>query len=128
MKKLLYLFLPLLLLNCSSSDDSSASSKNSINPPKWIQGKWTMGIEDAETGYEFRSNDWCSFLSTTSTCWKGAIDSSNGQVTIEETISDNSYIMKLTIGGITQTYTFIKISATKIRASANGVSLYYDKK
>lgn len=128
MKKLLYLFFPFFLLNCSGSDDSSNSGKNSINPPNWIQGKWTMGLGNAQSGYEFKTNDWCSFLSSTSTCWKDAIDKSNGQTTVEETITDNSYTMKLTVGGLTQTYSFIKMSTTKIRASANGVSLYYDKK
>lgn len=128
MKKLLYLFVLTSLFSCSNSDDSSDSGKNSINPPAWIQGKWVMGSGDAQSGYEFKSNDWCSFLSGTSTCWKDAIDKSNGQTKIDETITDNSYIMKLTVGGITQTYTFLKMSATKIRASTNGISSYYDKK
>jgi hypothetical protein len=128
MKKLLYIFISILLLGCSSSEDSSNSSKNSLNPPTWIQGKWAMGTGDAESGYEFKSNDWCSYMSGFSTCWKGAIESSNGQTTVDETITDSSYITKLTVGGVTITYTFIKMSATKIRASSSGVSLYYDKK
>ena len=129
MKKFLYIFISILLLGCSSSEDSSSGSdKNTLNPPAWIQGKWTMGTGDAQSGYEFKSNDWCSNMSGVSSCWKSAIESSNGQTTVVETITDSSYIAKLTVGGITITYTFIKMSATKIRASSNGASLYYDKK
>lgn len=127
MKKLVYLITTILLFGCSSSDDSSSSSKNSINPPAWIQGKWAMGSGEEQSGYEFRSNDWCSFMTGISTCWKSAVDKSNGQATVEETITDSTYTMRLTVGGITQTYTFIKMSATKIRASASGISSYYDK-
>lgn len=128
MKKLLYLFTSILLFNCSSSDDSSSNSgKNSINPPTWIQGRWVMGTGNAQSGYEFKSNDWCSFLSNTSTCWKNAIAQSNGKTTVDETITDGSYIMKLTTAGLTQTYTFIKMSSTKIRATGNGITSYYDK-
>lgn len=127
-KLLLYIFISVLLLSCSSSDDSSNSDKNALNPPSWIQGKWTMGTGDAQSVYEFKSNDWCSYMSGVSSCWKSAIESSNGQTTVDETITDDSYITKLTVGGVTVTYTFIKMSATKIRVSSNGVSLYYDKK
>ena len=129
MKKLLYIFISLLLLSCSSSEDSSSGpDKNSLNPPAWIQGKWALGTGDAQSGHEFKSNDWCSYMSSVSICWKSAIESSNGQATVVETITDSSYITKLTVGGITITYTFIKMSATKIRVSSNGTSLYYDKK
>lgn len=56
------------------------------------------------------------------------IQSSNVQTVVNETLTDSSYITKLTIGSITIKYTFVKMSATKIRVSSNGVSLYYDKK
>lgn len=126
MKKLLYLLISILFFGCSSDDSKNDSS--TLNPPAWIQGKWAMGEEEEETGYEFKSNDWCSYMPGVSSCWKSAIESSHGQTTVEETITDNSYITKLKVGGITITYTFTKMSATKIRASSGGVSLYYDKK
>ncbi|MEO6175897.1 MAG: hypothetical protein ABIP27_12170 [Flavobacterium circumlabens] len=126
MKKLLYLFASILLLGCSSSDDNSTDPiKNSINPPKWIQGLW---VGNAQSSYEFKSNDWCTLFLTTPICWKDSVDKANGQTTVTETITDNSYIMKLTGNGISQTYTFEKISATRIKATSQGSSQYYDKK
>lgn len=129
MKKLLYFFTAILLISCSSSDDSSDSSKNNLNPPKWIQGKWMMGSGDAQTGYEFKPNDWCIVGIGLSTCWNSTINDSKGHVKFEETVSENSYKVKLIVGGVAQTNSFLKIAENKIRAvtpTSNG--LVYTKK
>lgn len=129
MKKLLYFFTAILLISCSSSDDSPSSSKSNLNPPKWIQGKWRMGTGDAQSGYEFKSNDWCTVGYGLSTCWNSTINDSNGQLKADETVSESTYTTKLTVGGITQTHTFIKIAENKIRAvTPTSSGLVYIKK
>ena len=126
MNKSVFLLLMIIFFGCSSSDDSQNNS-SALNPPAWIQGKWTMGEGDAQSGYEFKSNDWCITGTGLSTCWKSTLENSNGQFTADETIKDNSYTTKFNVGGATQTYTFIKMSATQIKGSSPMGSSIYTK-
>lgn len=126
-KNIIILIFATIILSCSS-DNSNNTKSNSLNPPSWIKGKWINGTGEGASGYNFSSNDWCHFFSEISTCWRNTITSSQGQLTVQETITDNSYITKFTIGGIIQTYSFIKISNTKIHVtSPDGLDFYYTK-
>ncbi|MDX6181928.1 hypothetical protein SGQ44_18290 [Flavobacterium sp. Fl-77] len=127
MNKLFYFCILFLIFGCSSSDDSKNNS-SPLNPPTWIQGKWSMGTGDAQSGFDFKSDDWCIFGVGLSTCWKSTIESSNGQYKAEEIIGKSSYVTKFSVGGINQTYTFLKISDKQIRVTSPTGTLVYDKK
>ena len=60
MKKLLYLFLTVLIVGCSSDDgnnsNNNSSSASLITPPAWIQGVW---FNEIGLGYTFTPDDVC---------------------------------------------------------------------
>lgn len=134
MKKTVLIILAILTFSCSSSDDSSSNSKSSLNPPSWIQGKWIgysgSGSDQTSTGvgFKFTSDDWCTIAGSLSTCWKYALDSSSGQATAEEEISNTDYIVSIKVGNITNTYHFRKKSNTEIEVvTGYGLNPVYNK-
>lgn len=49
MKKLILLFITILLSSCSNNEEIDSSSKSTnINPPSWIQGYWLMEVSAGE--------------------------------------------------------------------------------
>jgi hypothetical protein len=121
MKKSLFIFTALLLFSCSSSSDDKNSSKSDFNPPDWIQGTWILedGTSSNSMGFKFSSNDFCTSVLTIEQCQQPQIDliRKGGQTaTVEETISNSTYIVKtIYYGGMQSvTYSFKKISSTKI--------------
>ena len=129
MKKLIYLFLTVLIVGCSS-DDSNNSNNNSnnaslITPPAWIQGEWineTLGF-----GYTFTPDDFCITFSSnqSSTCYKAQIDLyadvPNISTGVEQIISNEFYAIEITIGPNIYNYDgFEKISATEFRYAPTG--------
>ena len=134
MKKLLYVFTALFLFSCSSNSDDNNSSNSDFHPPAWIQGTWIQEEEGAtstsySTGFKFSKNDLCTLILTTEQCQQGLIDliRKGGQTaTVNETISNSSYTAKINYyGGQSVTYSFNKISNTKIEwLSGAGVIVY----
>lgn len=103
-----------MILSCSSSDDSSSSSD--FNPPAWIQGNWKEE-NDIDLGLKFSSNNVIIINPTIETSLQGLIDTSRkaGTTSVDETISNTSYSVKLNFyGGSSTTYTFNKTSTNKI--------------
>ena len=128
MKKLIYLFLTVLIVGCSS-DDSNNSNNNSssaslITPPAWIQGVW---FNEIGLGYTFTPDDMCiSFASNQqSSCYKAQIDLyvavPNGSTSVEQVITNDFYSIEITIGPNIYNYDgFEKISATQFRYAPTG--------
>lgn len=122
MKKILLISLTLLILSCSSSsDNNSSNSSNQITPPSWIQGTWlqTMSTNPIITqpAFRFKPNDFCILSSNLEICQAQSIQQatqSGASTNVEQTINDNEYRFSMTIQGQTTTYSFIKISNTKI--------------
>jgi hypothetical protein len=116
MKKLLFLFTALLFISCSGDDDSS-SNDTSINPPSWIQGVW-LRESGSGIGFEFTKDDFCLVTGISKYCYKANIDltikNPIAEVNVYEEISDDRYLLELTLGAATTEYEFIKVSSTRI--------------
>lgn len=121
MKKLIsVLFFAVFIIGCSSSDDSSSSS--TYNPPSWIQGKWGLKANGSSVVndipmYRFTSNDVCQLIGgSSSSCWKDLISQSPSMLSGEDSETSTTYTASLiSNGGVTNTFSFQKISATKIK-------------
>lgn len=122
MKKIILISLTLLFLSCSSSsDDNANNSNNQITPPSWIQGTWlqTMSTDPVITQplFRFKPNDFCVLSSILEICNAQNIQQASqaGATTnVQQTIKDSEYTLSITIQSLTTTYSFIKISNTKI--------------
>lgn len=79
-------------------------------------------------GFKFSSNDLCVQILTTEQCQKGLIDlirKSGQTATVDETITSTSYSAKITyVGGQSVTYSFKKVSNTKIEYIAGSGSVF----
>ena len=128
MKKLLYLFLTVLIVGCSSDDgnnsNNNSSSASLITPPAWIQGVW---FNEIGLGYTFTPDDMCiSFGSNQqSSCYKAQIDlyadAPNISTGVEQVITNDFYSIEITIGPNIYNYDgFEKISATEFRYAPTG--------
>lgn len=134
MKKTIY-FLTIFIItltSCSSENDNSSNSNILINPPEWIQGKWLL--EDSivgESGWKFTNNDFILIQANTEISQREQLEqfANNGQeVSANDSSSDNSYSVTLnSIGGQTTTYSFTKISGTKISWNTVANSIYTKK-
>lgn len=137
MKKLVYVFfMTMVLLGCSSDDNSGSNGNNQFfNPPKWIHGTWLqMYEEDFSTGlgYKFTSNDFCTVVSQTTTCLKEHLQQVydlGQQAEVDEEIKSNTeYKFSYTIAGVTQEFHFRKVSDTKIEmVSYLGINAVLEK-
>ena len=128
MKKLLYLFLTVLIVGCSG-DDSNNSNNNSssaslITPPAWIQGLW---FNEIGIGYTFTPDDICITFNSNqqSSCYKAQIDLyqdvPNISTGVEQVITNDFYSIEITIGPNIYNYDgFEKISATQFRYAPTG--------
>lgn len=122
MKKILLISLTFLLIYCSSSsDDNSTNVANQITPPSWIQGTWleTTSTDPLITQpvFRFKSNDFCVLSSNVEACNAQNIQQaaqSGATTNVQQTITDSEYTLSMTIQSQTTTYSFIKISNTKI--------------
>jgi len=119
MKKILgfILLLTILFTSCSSNDDDSRMSNFEINPPDWIQGTWMLEEENQASGYKFVNDDFCIISILQQTCHKELLSQSNSSgvlTSVNEEITENSYLIEITLGGQIFTYEFIKISSNQI--------------
>lgn len=122
MKKLILFSLMAIFFSCSSdSNNEESSSNNQITPPSWIQGTWIQTLATAplitQPLFRFKSNDFCLVSSNMELCNAESIkqvSQAGAKTNIQQTITDNEYTLSMTIQGQTTTYSFIKISNTKI--------------
>lgn len=121
LKKLILSLCIIFIFSCSSDDDSSANSINSINPPSWLQGKWLAENPDGSplgNGFEFTSNDVIVITIVSEQSQKDYVEyleSLNQEVSVSETSSDNSYTLSIDISfGQNIVYAFNRISDTEI--------------
>jgi len=130
--KLIYiLIIALISVSCSSDDDSINDSENSINPPNWIQGTWTVELDgiDSGIGFIFANDDFCSKNGSTTNCWKGIVELNQG-TTIDEEIDDENYIITInSLNTISNTFHFTKISENEIAdVQSFGINNIYIKR
>jgi hypothetical protein len=128
MKKLVYLFLTVLIVGCSSDDgnnsNNNSSSASLITPPAWIQGVW---FNEIGLGYTFTPDDVCVSYSSNqqSFCYKAQIDLyadvPNISTGVEQVITNDFYSIEITLGPDIYNYDgFEKISATQFRYAPTG--------
>jgi hypothetical protein len=128
MKKLLYLFLTVLIVGCSSDDgnnsNNNSSSASLITPPAWIQGVW---FNEIGLGYTFTPDDMCISVGSNqqSSCYKAQIDlyadAPNFSTGVEQVITNDFYSIEITLGPAIYNYDgFEKISATQFRYAPTG--------
>ena len=128
MKKLIYLFLTVLIVACSSDDNSSesGSNSNSFNPPTWIQGVWLNDIGNGTStlGFDFRNDNVCSVSFGSAYCYKGIIelyaDVPNINTSVYEEISASRYYFVFTYGPNETTGEFEKVSDNTINYFYSG--------
>jgi hypothetical protein len=95
MKKLILLFISILLSSCSNNEDiDSSSNSKSINPPSWIQGYWLMQVNELEVtdlqGYKATKDDFYSTQIGTGNSMKTLISNtlkSGAAAVVEESVS-----------------------------------------
>lgn len=115
--------LPLLSCSSSSDDDvANPANNNKINPPTWIKGKWTSYLGGtAYQSYTFTNNDITMTMGGYSQSYKYIAD--NGGYS--QTSSDTQFTFTLggaINGGISSTFKFNKVNATKLNFD-NGNSI-----
>ena len=113
----LFLFTTAILVSCSS-DDSSGNSNSPYSPPSWIHGTWGYDYSNSDSDlnfavFRFTSDDVCQLPVS---CWKEQIKEYPGVYTGSDSSTDFTYEVSFgSVGvGTTLTYTFEKISNTKI--------------
>ena len=120
MKKLIYLFLTVLIVGCSGDDNSNVTN---FNPPVWIQGIW-LNINNSSAGFEFRQNDFCLITSPVSVvCYEQTYSDFN-DFNVYEEISNTRYFTIITIAGAEFNFEFEKISDNSITWTAVDGSVY----
>ena len=125
MKKLLYLFLAIVIISCGGDDDGNTNNNSSnltINPPSWIQGIYLQEVANGEVGpigYEFKSDDFCTVFSNIFTCYQAQLDlyanNPSFETNVYEESDSNRYFLELTIGLSIYEYEFEKVSSTRIK-------------
>lgn len=115
MKKLSFLFVILIILSCSSSDEVTNNSNQSFNPPSWIQGTWSFD-EVEIVGFVFGNNSFCPIFYTQLNCFPNELSVGYD---VDEQIDGTNYIVKIIIGSVAQgqqinTYEFSKIDDKRI--------------
>ncbi|HEY4618072.1 MAG TPA: hypothetical protein VIH09_07755 [Flavobacterium sp.] len=119
MKNILYILTAFLVFSCSPPDNSHTALISDFHPPQWIQGTWKQELFglDSRTGFKFSANDLCTLIGVAEHCQQEIIDSqrkSGTNVIVEEVITSTSYSVKISSSGQQKTFSFQKISDTKI--------------
>lgn len=123
MKKILIsTILSVLLISCSSSDDSSPNSSSPYNPPTWIHGTWGYRAGIVYTNdfavYRFTSDNVCQLQGNvnSSMCWKESIQQTPTILSGNDSSTSTTYTANFISGNgaTTLTLSFQKVSATKI--------------
>lgn len=132
MKHLLLIVTAFFIVGCSGSDDSGSVNQddNAINPPAWIQGVWYSDFDGVNTGIGFKitSDDFCTVLQSTQNCWKELVETSEGQLIVDENISDTDYSISFIGGGSSTSIHLQKVSANEIKTvTTSGLETHYYK-
>lgn len=119
MKNTLYALMAFLAVSCSTPENSTTALSSDFHPPEWIQGTWTQELFglDSRTGFKFSANDLCTLIGVGEHCQQEIINSqriSGTNAEVEETITNTSYSVKISSSGQTKSFSFHKISDTKI--------------
>lgn len=134
MKKILYLFIAIVLLQSCNRDNDDTTKSQFFNPPTWIQGKWGA---DNTALFRFTNDDFYTVTLNIETSYKSLLQSSaniGGTAIVDESISETEYSFVIKIGNsgtspMSNTeYQFKKISSTKIEwvnSPYAGVFPYY---
>ena len=115
MKKVLFLFVTLLMISCSSDDDSQTTN-SFINPPDWIIGTWLDESEPAFSqigGFQFTHDNLIDldangdvFLNLKEGLQE-SVDA--GAITTNEIITNTVYELKIISNGVeTNQYRFTR--------------------
>lgn len=124
MKKIIYLFITLLLISCSNNEVVDGSSKSTtINPPFWIQGYWLMEVSAGEVtdlqGVKATKDDFYLTQIGSGNSMKTLVSNtllSRGTAVVDELASDTEYKLNVKLNGMSfPQYHFKKISSTKIQ-------------
>lgn len=124
MKKLILLFITILLSSCSNNEEIDSSSKSTnINPPSWIQGYWLMEVSAGEVtdlqGVKATKDDFYLTQIGSGNSMKTLVSNtllSKGTAVVDELANDTEYKLNIKLNGMSfPQYHFKKISATKIQ-------------
>lgn len=133
MKKLLsFTIIFIALTSCSKSDNSAVVNSSDFHPPNWIQGTWGI-MADATTSknpmFKFTTNNLCQLSPSNSMCWKESIEQAPTIYAGSDVSTNSSYEANLiqSVGAVTLTLTFKKITATKIAWTYAGIDRELDK-
>lgn len=118
MKKLILTSLSIIMFSFSPPEiDSTSKKQNKISPPSWIIGTWKLQ-DGNHTGFRFTKNDFCVITSPTQQkCNRElvkAFNKSGGYTEVNESVTDNSYTIVVTINNLIETYSFKKVSSSEI--------------
>ena len=102
MKKILLLFMSIIILSACSKDRSevndninnASNSTKAINPPAWIQGTWGYYNEYlSQDIFTFSSDDICLISFTSSACFKGIVSKEipEHMKILSQKATDNTY-------------------------------------
>ncbi len=122
-KSLTIIFVLLFFSTCKKNNTNT----NSINPPNWIIGRWIDNV-NGNTGFEFKSDNFCAISSYQTTCYKTLVEQNN--VEVNEYITNNSYKIKFDVNIGTQitSYEFEKIANNEIiYYHPSGILIHYFK-
>ena len=121
MKKILFIFIAIVLFQGCNRDNDDTTKSQFFNPPTWIQGKW--GADNVSL-FMFTNDDFLSTAGGNSFIgYKGLLQTSaniGGTAIVDESISETEYSFVIKMGNpgtspISYTeYQFKKISSTKI--------------
>lgn len=128
MKKILFIFIAIVLLQGCNRDNDDTKKIQFFNPPTWIQGKWGA---DNTALFKFTNDDFYTVTLNIETSYKSLLQSSAnlGQMAkVDEVITDTDYKFIMYYGSQSTEYQFKKISSTKIEwvnSPYAGVFPYY---
>lgn len=124
MKKLILIFISILISSCSNNEVVDGSSKSTnINPPAWIQGYWLMEVSAGEVtdlqGVKATKDDFYLTQIGAGNSMKTLVSNtllSRGTAVVDELASDTEYKLNIKLNGMSfPQYYLKKISSTKIQ-------------
>ena len=123
MKKTIFILIATLMLSCSTDSESNNNSNNgansdSITPPTWIQGIWLLDQGAVETGYEFRTQNFCTVSPGLTDCWQERLDQlqdvPNTMANAYQEISSERYYLEIDYFSYDYKFEFQKVSENQI--------------
>lgn len=111
MKNSLFALIMCTLISCGGGGSGSSVS---INPPSWIIGKWLIEGSPTEFGWKFTNSTFIEIPITGTELDWGAVVQLYDDGSLTDELSGNTYSVFIQTGGSTATYSFKKITNTKI--------------